>query len=301
MRSASLLPGCEWLKCFMLWPPWSLACTKMLPPQNAMFVEWARGLLNLGILDEKGDVMKLVPLWTQYDEYKGPLSFTIDNEGVLYILEWGKWDTTYAGALSGTGATISKMCYTGATEFVTAVCSVNIAAGPAPLSVKFDGSKSLSPAQASLAYSWDVDGDGLQDFADSVGSYVFTEQGLYSASLTVTSATGLTDTCVVDISVGNEPPVVTYRSPAVDRGFFCFNELFVSAEVSDVEDGSTRDGSISCDLVQADHILGHAEHGHNGGNIRLDNFTTPSEHAVCASTTPTSIGAHNLRTEDIFW
>ncbi len=77
-------------------------------------------------------------------------------------------------------------------EFPTAVFSANPLSGPAPLEVDFDASQSSDPENEEISYSWSFD-DNTAD-SGSVVSHTFTEVGTYKVVLTVTDASGQSDT-----------------------------------------------------------------------------------------------------------
>ncbi len=78
--------------------------------------------------------------------------------------------------------------------------------------VNFDGSGSRhpSPLRAIASYGWDADGDGNNDGAGAVFAYSYEAFGTYDVTLTVTDDRGRTDTDTFEVEVteGNQPPVV---------------------------------------------------------------------------------------------
>lgn len=77
--------------------------------------------------------------------------------------------------------------------------------GPPPLTVRFDGSRSLN----AVTYEWDF-GDGAVDYGPLV-SHTYTEKGLYRAVLTVRGPTGREDQTAVTIRVREYGPVPIMR------------------------------------------------------------------------------------------
>lgn len=79
--------------------------------------------------------------------------------------------------------------------------------------VWFDGTGSHEPDGDTLRYSWDFDGDGVEDSFGATPTYRFKEEDVYEVNLTVTNIDGTTDwdTClitvesqfdIVDIAIG---------------------------------------------------------------------------------------------------
>ncbi len=79
--------------------------------------------------------------------------------------------------------------------------------------------------------------------------------------LTVTDEGGRAGVSNLEITSGNNRPVVTIETP-LDGQFFEFgDQLKYVAKVTDAEDGSTDAGTISCDLVKEQSSLGHFSGG----------------------------------------
>ena len=90
----------------------------------------------------------------------------------------------------------------------TAICSLSApTSGPADLVVQFSSGGSLDPQGATLIYDWDF-GDGSSS-AEANPSHTYANPGLYSASLLVYNAAGLSAASGLSINVlpRLEPPV----------------------------------------------------------------------------------------------
>jgi PKD repeat protein len=94
----------------------------------------------------------------------------------------------------------------------TAVISSSTAAGPAPLTVQFDGSGSTAASSATITqYSWSF-GDG-SSATGATTSHAFTTAGSYGATLTVTDSNGLTSSANTPVVV-SEPVAVNVAPTA---------------------------------------------------------------------------------------
>lgn len=89
-----------------------------------------------------------------------------------------------------------------------AVASATPLSGTAPLTVAFSSAGSYDPDGSALRFEWDF-GDGSARSAEANPVHVYTAQGVYSAVLTVTDASGSQDTARLSVTV-TAPPLVLY-------------------------------------------------------------------------------------------
>ena len=130
--------------------------------------------------------------------------------------------------------------------------------GTAPLRVQFSSAGSRDPdADDSIRYEWDFDGNGTVDSADANPVHTYTQNGTYTAVLTVIDSAGKTDRKTTTIVVGNTAPKIVINTPA-DGDFFAWGEkLPYTVTVTDPEDGA-----IDCSRVVTTFVLIHDTHGH---------------------------------------
>lgn len=79
----------------------------------------------------------------------------------------------------------------------------NVISGPAPLTVNFDGSKSLDTNNNIVEYAWDLNGDGTADKFGATTSHVFEQKGTYTVTLSVTDSDSNERNAQVTIQVGS--------------------------------------------------------------------------------------------------
>ncbi|MEO8334225.1 MAG: PKD domain-containing protein [bacterium] len=105
-----------------------------------------------------------------------------------------------------------------------------------------------------VSYSWDW-GNGKSKTVTTPGTTTtFSAPGVYSVTLTVADAGGLTNTIVKQIAVGNQSPSATIASPSNNASFLQGVVVTLSGSATDPEDGvlsgaslawrSSRDGVI---------------------------------------------------------
>jgi cytochrome c len=231
---------------------------------------------------DQGEVYEINPVLNN-QPFLRPMDMKFGPDGALYVIEWG---TGFGGNNADSG--IYRIEYTGGGIRPVAEASADPTSGAAPLTVAFSSAGSGHPSGLPVTYHWAF-GDGAES-TEANPTHTYTEAGQYAARLTVTADDGTTATATVQITVGNTAPVVTLDPPA-DGGFFDFgDEIRYSIDVTDVEDGSTGDGTISCDDVSLSLSLGHAGHAH-----------PVQTQAGCEGVVTTSADAGHPEGENLFW
>src|SRR5690606_26052454 len=89
--------------------------------------------------------------------------------------------------------------------------TVSATGGSAPLTVAFspDGSRAPGRGDRVVEYEWDFDGDGRTDSREPTPSFTYTENGRYTATLTVIGSSGRRSfPAGQEIVIGNTPPHV---------------------------------------------------------------------------------------------
>jgi len=91
------------------------------------------------------------------------------------------------------------------------------------------------PAGTAFGYEWDF-GDETTS-ADAAPTHSYAEAETYTVTLTVTDSQGATDTATIEITVGNEPPVLTGVTAAPATGIGTGDEVtFTATGYSDPDD-----------------------------------------------------------------
>ncbi len=200
-------------------------------------------------------------------------------DGALYMIEWG---SGFGGDNTDSG--VYRIDYVQGNRAPIARASADKTSGLAPLTVQFTGDGSLDPDGTPITYAWDFDGDGTTDSTEANPSHTYAANGNFSATLTVTDADGRTGTASVPIVVGNTAPTVTLNIPP-NGGFFDWgDQVKFDITVTDPEDGT-----IDCDDVHLQSILGHDTHGHP-----LDQYTG------CNGTVQTTLSSGHSEGDNVF-
>ncbi|PSL06984.1 glucose/arabinose dehydrogenase [Haloactinopolyspora alba] len=179
-------------------------------------------------------------------------------QGSLYVLDYG---TGFFGG--DENSALYRVDYVKGTRSPEAMASASPTSGQAPLTVEFtsEGSNDPDPGDT-LSYAWDFDGDGTTDSTEQAASYTYTENGEYTATLTVTDQTGNEGVATAHIVVGNTAPVVEVVQPANGQTFSFGDEIDYEVSVTD-PDGMP----VDCSKVEVTFALGHDQHTHGGETV----------------------------------
>ena len=252
---------------------------------KTLFVmDWTRNWIMEVKLGTNGEVVKINPFLPKYDWLR-PMDLKVGPDGNLYILEW---DLGWGGA-ANPDSRISQIRYTPEGRSPQAIAEADVLAGPTPLTVNFDGSKSNDPSGLNITYEWDF-GDSSPLNTTASPSHTYTTGGVYTVKLTVTNVSGRKGAAVLTITAGNTAPVVDIIRP-VDGGFFDFgDDIPFEVRVTDAEDGSTTAGSIQCGDLDNQTLLGHDDHAHPSVIINS-----------CTGTFQTGTAGHATDEDEIFY
>ncbi|MGH3385206.1 MAG: ThuA domain-containing protein [Nocardioidaceae bacterium] len=219
----------------------------------AMFYEWTNN--ELFEIRSDGDAVHTVNPLLNSLEFLRPMDMTFGPDGAMYLIEWG---SGFGGDNTDSG--IYRIEYTGGEVRPDAVAEAVPTSGGVPLDVAFSSAGSGHPGGLPVTFHWAF-GDGAES-TEANPAHTYTTAGTYTARLTVTADDGTSASATVEVTAGNTSPEVTLQPP-VDGGFFDFgDEIPYSIDVTDVEDGSTGGGTITCEDVKLQVSLGHDTHAH---------------------------------------
>ncbi|GAA2109825.1 hypothetical protein GCM10009780_64570 [Actinomadura alba] len=246
---------------------------------KAIFGEWNNSDLFSFQLNEDGSqLVKINQIFKSFD-FKKPMDMKFGPDGALYMIEWG---SGFGGDNADSG--IYRIDYVQGNRPPIARVTADKTDGPAPLAVQFSSEGSRDPDGTPVTYAWDFDGDGDTDSTEADPSHTYAA-GNHTAVLKVTDATGESATASVAITAGNNKPTITVDLPP-NGGFFDWgDQVKYKVTVTDPEDGT-----IDCDQVQVQAILGHDSHGHP-----LDQYQG------CSGTVQTTLSSGHNEGDNLFY
>ena len=179
------------------------------------------------------DPEKVEPLVTAA---RSPVDLTTGPDGDLYYVSYGTDDRGFP--LPGNGAIRRVHHYPGNLPPTARLEVEGEPFGPVPLAVSLDASGSTD--DASMTYSWDLDGDGA--FDDATGpraSRTYTDGTVnVLVGVRVTDEDGATSTSLEWLYPGNTPPALTIQRPSAPATFAVGDRIDLLAGATDAEDGS---------------------------------------------------------------
>lgn len=170
-----------------------------------------------------------------------PVMLKQGPDGSLYYVDFG-WG--WQGDVNP--ASIRRIRYNAGNQPPAAVAEATPRSGQAPLSVSFSSAGSLDPEGQLLSYLWTF-GDGATS-SDANPEHVYTQSGLYSATLQVSDGTLTSTSSVIGVSVGT-PPQPTMTSPANGAVFRAGDVITFSATATDLEDGPLGPAAFSWTIL----------------------------------------------------
>jgi PKD repeat protein len=199
---------------------------------------------------------------------------TTGDDGAMYVISvilGGIWRIRYAP---------------GGNKPPTADAAADPLGGEAPLAVAFSSKRSTDPEKSIVGYAWDF-GDGA-DSSQANPTHTYTENGVYTAALTVTDSAGATSSDSLEIAVGSSPPQAEILEPGEGAKFRIGDTVNFKGRAGDGEGGD-----LSGAALQWTVNLHHLEHIHydffNGegteGSFRFDDHGDDTYLELCLTAT----------------
>jgi glucose/arabinose dehydrogenase len=187
-------------------------------------------------------------IWTMAkDAYGNPDPFTISPfvVGGIYPVDLQvgpSGDLFYVDIFNGS---VHRVRY----RAPVATIQASATSGNAPLTVNLNGGASTAPSGTTLAYSWDLDGNG--SFGDATTATVQRAfpNGAHTVRLRVTASNGSIDIATVRINVGNTAPTATLHAPTSGLTWRVGAAIPFSGSASDPQQGTLPASAYTWTLI----------------------------------------------------
>lgn len=201
--------------------------------------DWMRGWIMSVTMDKEGNFAAMERFMPSY-KFSNPMDMEFAENGDLYMLEYG---TGWFSA--NDDARLIRIEYNGGNRKPQIQMAANKMGGAAPLALKLDAKGTVDADNDVLTYSWKI--TSKNGFAKLINTpeanITLSKLGIYKATLTVNDGKGGVNTQSMDITVGNEPPVLSLNMPMGNKSFYSANKPFnYDVKVSDKEDGTLEKG-----------------------------------------------------------
>jgi len=208
--------------------------------------EWMRGWIMSVTMDAEGNYMSMERFMPSY-KFSNPMDMEFSSNGDLYILEYGT-----AWFQGNDDARLVRIEYTGGNRKPFVQASASKVKGAVPMTVELSSKGTKDFDHDAITYQWkikDQSGKSVGSFETPDASVTLDAVGVYKAELTVTDAKGESSSSQLELVAGNEPPVLTFDVKGNKTFFFGNQPIAYEVKVTDQEDGSLENGSISGEQV----------------------------------------------------
>jgi cytochrome c len=208
--------------------------------------EWMRGWIMSVTLDQQGNFVSMERFMPSY-RFSNPMDMEFSADGDLYVLEYGSgWFT------ANDDARLVRIEYNGGNRKPVIQLHADKLGGSVPFTATLTSDGTKDADGDSLKYTWKV--TSKSGFAKTLSGPTATikldKPEIYKATLTVTDAQGGVSTQSVELTAGNEPPVLTFDIGNNNKSFYFPDKKYdYKVVVEDKEDGSLSNGKIKPEQV----------------------------------------------------
>ncbi len=201
--------------------------------------EWMRGWIMAVSFDKDGNYASMERFMPSY-KFSNPMDMEFAENGDLYMLEYGSgWFT------ANDDARLIRIEYNGGNRKPQIQVAANQMGGAVPFNLKLSAKGTTDADGDVLKYTWKITSKAgfSKIVATPEANVTLAKAGIYKAVLTVDDGKGGINTQSMEITAGNEPPVLSLEMPKSNKSFYIANKPFnYDIKVSDKEDGSLGKG-----------------------------------------------------------
>ncbi|QHW00428.1 ThuA domain-containing protein [Spirosoma endbachense] len=282
-----------------------------------LIYDWMRGWIMAVTMDKLGNYQSMERFMPSYT-FSNPMDMEFAADGDLYMLEYGSgWFT------QNDDARLIRIEYNPGNRKPNVQMTANKLGGSAPLNLKLSAKGTTDTDGDPLTYSWQITSrtGGSRRSAGYVGggktgfvkvaktsdvSLTLAKKGLYKATLTVNDGKGGISSQSMDITVGNEAPLLTVNMPSGNNSFYIPNKPFhYTVNVTDKEDGILGKGidpervAVTINYLSEGYDKVAVAQGHRSADVGAllsagGKLTEASDCKACHSLNKKSIGPSYL-------
>ena len=206
-----------------------------------LIYEWMRGWIMAVTMDKNGNYQSMERFMPSY-KFSNPMDMEFAENGDLYMLEYGSgWFT------ANDDARLIRIEYNGANRKPQIQIAANKLGGAVPFNVSLTSKGTVDADGDALQYVWTVTSKNgfKKTIKQADANLTLKKAGIYQATLTVTDGKGGVNAQSMEITAGNDLPILSFDMPKSNKTFYFANKSFdYEVKVQDKEDGSLADGRI---------------------------------------------------------
>ena len=218
-----------------------------------LIYEWMRGWIMAVTMDKDGNYVSMERFMPSY-KFSNPMDMEFADNGDLYMLEYGSgWFT------ANDDARLIRIEYNGGNRKPEISINADKMGGSIPLTVNLSSQGTKDADGDTVSYSWKITSkNGYTKTINAAdATLTLSKAGIYKATLTAKDSKGAVSTQSMELTAGNEPPVVSFDIGKNNKSFYVPNKTYnYKVDVKDKEDGSTSNGKIkpSAVIVNIDYL-----------------------------------------------
>ncbi|MCP9770501.1 cytochrome C [Lacihabitans sp. LS3-19] len=201
--------------------------------------EWMRGWIMAVSMDKDGNYKSMERFMPSY-KFSNPMDMEFAENGDLYMLEYGSgWFT------ANDDARLIRIEYNGGNRKPQLMMAANQMGGATPFKLELTSKGTTDADNDPLKYTWKITSkQGYNKLISTPdAALTLTKEGTYNVTLTVNDGKGGISTQSMEVTAGNEPPVLSLNMPNSNKTFYVPNRSFeYDIKVSDKEDGKLGEG-----------------------------------------------------------
>lgn len=215
--------------------------------EGKLFIyDWMRGWIMSVTLDKEGNYSSMERFMPSY-KFSNPMDMEFAANGDLYMLEYGSgWFS------ANDDARLIRIEYNGGNRKPLITLAADKMGGSLPFTVNLSSSGSTDADGDPLTYSWKVTSKTgfLKTINAAETKLTFDKAGIYKATLTVSDNKGGVSTQALELTAGNETPVVSFDLGENSKSFYFPDQVVAyKVTVDDKEDGTLANGTIKPEQV----------------------------------------------------